>query len=57
MGLQGMINHMIEILDFPTLTFHDLQPENSDATIPRHSRFHIRAYSRPRADGNGKLQE
>jgi len=27
MGLQGMINQMVEMLDFPTLPCHDLQPE------------------------------
>ncbi len=26
MGLQGMINHMVKLLDFPTLPFHDLDP-------------------------------
>ncbi|MBF0231686.1 MAG: methylmalonyl-CoA mutase family protein [Desulfamplus sp.] len=26
MGLQGMINHMVENMDFPTLSFHDLDP-------------------------------
>ncbi|MBW1635519.1 MAG: cobalamin-dependent protein, partial [Deltaproteobacteria bacterium] len=28
MGLQGMINHMIQLMDFSTLPFHNLQPAN-----------------------------
>jgi len=28
MGLQGMANHMIECMDFSTLSFHDLRAEN-----------------------------
>ncbi|MBE0583069.1 MAG: cobalamin B12-binding domain-containing protein, partial [Desulfofustis sp.] len=28
MGLQGMANHMIELMDFSTLDFHQLQPEH-----------------------------
>ena len=28
MGLQGMINHMLAILDFSTLPFHDLEPKD-----------------------------
>ncbi len=28
MGLQGMINHMVENMDFSTLQYHDLDPNN-----------------------------
>lgn len=28
MGLQGMINHMLAILDFSTLPYHDLEPKD-----------------------------
>jgi methylmalonyl-CoA mutase len=33
MGLQGMINDVIETLDFPTQPFHDLNPESLAAVI------------------------
>ena len=33
MGLQGMINHMLSILDFSTLPYHDLQPKTLAPTM------------------------
>ncbi|MDJ0623738.1 MAG: methylmalonyl-CoA mutase family protein [Desulfocapsaceae bacterium] len=32
MGLQGMINHMLSILDFPTLPYHNIQPGKLEPT-------------------------
>ena len=32
MGLQGMINHMLALLDFPTMPYHNLQPEKLEPT-------------------------
>ncbi len=33
MGLQGMINHMLSILDFSTLDYHDLKPKKLQPTM------------------------
>ncbi len=33
MGLQGMINHMLGILDFSTLPYHDLGPDTLDPNM------------------------
>lgn len=34
MGLQGMINHMVKLLDFPILPYHDLDPQQLSTTNP-----------------------
>ncbi len=57
MGLQGMINHMITILDFPTLPFHDLRPEKLSYTNPKTIAGFISAAQLAKANGNGRLQE
>ncbi len=57
MGLQGMINHMIKILDFPTLPFHDLRPEKLSFSSPKAIAGFISAVQQAKAGGNGKLQE
>ncbi len=57
MGLQGMINHMIKLLDFPTLPFHDLRPENLSCNNPKTIAGFISAVQQAKANGNGKLQE
>ncbi len=57
MGLQGMINHMIQLLDFPTLPFHELRPEKLRCTNPKTIAGFISAVQQAKAGGNGKLQE
>ncbi len=57
MGLQGMINHMIGLLDFSTLPFHDLAPEKLKCTSPNTIAGFISAMQQAKAGGNGKLQE
>ena len=57
MGLQGMINHMIKILDFPTLPFHDLRPENLNYKNSKSIAGFISAVQQAKAKGNGNLQE
>jgi methylmalonyl-CoA mutase len=57
MGLQGMINHMIKILDFPTLPFHDLRPEKLSYTNPKTIAGFISAAQLAKTNGNGRLQE
>ena len=57
MGLQGMINHMIQLLDFPTLPFHDLRPEKLDCASPKTIAGFITAMQQAKAGGKGKLQE
>ncbi len=55
MGLQGMINHMVQLLDFPTLPCHDLRPEqlawNNFKTIGGY----ITAVQQAKIRGNGDL--
>ncbi len=57
MGLQGMINHMIKILDFPTLPFHDLRPEKLSSSNAKSIAGFITAVQQAKASGNGNLQE
>jgi isobutyryl-CoA mutase len=57
MGLQGMINHMIKIIDFPTLPFHDLRPEKLSFSSPKTIAGFISAVQKAKAGGNGKLLE
>lgn len=57
MGLQGMINHMIKILDFPTLPYHDLRAEKLSFNSPKTIAGFISAVQQAKANGNGNLQE
>jgi methylmalonyl-CoA mutase len=57
MGLQGMINHMIKILDFPTLPYHDLRAEKLSCNNPKTIAGFISAVQQAKANGNGNLQE
>jgi len=57
MGLQGMINHMIKILDFPTLPYHDLRSEKLSCNSPKTIAGFISAVQQAKANGNGNLQE
>ncbi len=52
-----MINHMIKLLDFPTLPYHDLRPENLSCKSPQTIAGFISAVQQAKASGNGKLQE
>ncbi len=55
MGLQGMINHMIEILDFPTLPCHDLRPEKLTWDNPKTIAGFITALQQAKSHGKGDL--
>ena len=57
MGLQGMINHMVKILDFPTLPYHDLQPEKLSYEKPKSIAGLISAVQQAKDSGNGNLEE
>ncbi len=57
MGLQGMINHMIKILDFPTLPCHDLHLDKLNYSNPKAIAGFISAVQQAKANGNGNLQE
>ena len=57
MGLQGMINHMVQLLDFPTLPHHRLNPEELRWDNPKIIAGFISALQKAKADGNGKLVE
>jgi isobutyryl-CoA mutase len=57
MGLQGMINHMVQLLDFPTLPHHRLAPEELRCNNPKGIAGFITALQKAKADGNGKLLE
>ena len=57
MGLQGMINHMIKILDFSTLPYHDLRPEKLNCNDPKTIAGFISAVQQAKANGDGNLHE
>ncbi len=57
MGLQGMINHMVELIDFPTLPHHDLQTENLLPTSRMTIAGFITALQLAKANGGGELAE
>ena len=57
MGLQGMINHVIEILDFPTQPYHDLRPEQLKYDIPKNVAGFITAVQQAKSRADGSLQE
>ncbi|SDO98650.1 fused isobutyryl-CoA mutase/GTPase IcmF [Desulforhopalus singaporensis] len=57
MGLQGMINHMIEQLDFSTLPFHSLNPGELAVTSPKTIGGFISAVQQAKTSDNAKLAE
>ena len=57
MGLQKMINHMIKILDFSTLPYHDLRSEKLSFSNPKTIAGFISAVQQAKTTGNGNLQE
>ncbi|MBU1566816.1 MAG: methylmalonyl-CoA mutase family protein [Proteobacteria bacterium] len=57
MGLQGMINNMVEMLDFPTLPCHDLRPDQLVSTNPKAIAGFITAAQQAKAGSNGNLAE
>ena len=57
MGLQGMINHMVELLDFSTLPHHRLDPAELHWDKPKAIAGFITALQQAKADGNGRLAE
>jgi len=57
LGLQGMINHMIQQMDFSTLPFHDLQPENLSFDNQKTIGGFITAVQQAKAGREGNLTE
>ena len=57
MGLQGMINHMVQLLDFSTLPHHRLDPAELHWDKPKAIAGFITALQQAKADGNGRLAE
>ncbi|MFH0781154.1 MAG: fused isobutyryl-CoA mutase/GTPase IcmF [Pseudomonadota bacterium] len=57
MGLQGMINNMVEMLDFPTLPCHDLRPDQLVCTNPKTIAGFITAVQQAKAGKSGNLVE
>ncbi|MBW2659542.1 MAG: methylmalonyl-CoA mutase family protein [Deltaproteobacteria bacterium] len=57
MGLQGMINHMIQLMDFSTLPFHNLQPENLSSDNQKAIAGFITAMQQAKAGREGNLTE
>ncbi|MGW8192793.1 MAG: methylmalonyl-CoA mutase family protein, partial [Desulforhopalus sp.] len=57
MGLQGMINHMIKLLDFSTLPHHDFNPEHLDSLNPKSIAGFITAFQQAKADNSANLVE
>ncbi|MDK9709145.1 MAG: methylmalonyl-CoA mutase family protein [Desulforhopalus sp.] len=55
MGLQGMINHMVELLDFPTLPYHDLQPDHLLWNNPKAIAGYISAVQQAKIGGQDNL--
>jgi len=57
MGLQGMINHMLQILDFSTLPFHDLQLKDLDPTKVKEIGGLITAVQEAKTKQSGELEK
>jgi len=57
MGLQGMINHMIEILDFSTLPYHTLDPLLLNCTDSKNIAGFITAMQQAKAEKSGDLDQ
>ncbi len=56
MGLQGMINHMLVILDFSTLPFHELNTDDLAPTQVKEIAGLITAVQEEKAKNNGDLE-
>lgn len=57
MGLQGMINHMIKLMDFPTLPFHKLDIDNLSPTSPKTIGGFITGVQQGKANNQANLTE
>ena len=57
MGLQGMINHMVELLDFSTLPYHSLTPSQLVKDNKQELGGFISALQQAKAEDREKLQE
>ena len=57
MGLQGMINHMVENMDFSTLDFHDLDVEKLSCDDKKTVAAYITAVEEAKAGRHGNLDE
>ena len=57
MGLQGMANHMIEQMDFSTLTHHDLDPASLTVQNRRELAGFITAMQQAKATDQDRLQQ
>jgi methylmalonyl-CoA mutase len=57
MGLQGMINHMISCMDFPTTSLKDLQPKKLHHTNKQEIARFITAAQQAKGKNNGNLTE
>ncbi len=57
MGLQGIINHMVENMDFSTLDFHDLDPAKLSSDHKKTVAGFITAVEEAKAKNKAKLDE
>ena len=57
MGLQGMINNMLSMLDFSTLDYHDLAPEELNPSMVNTISGLMTAVQEERAGGGEKLEK
>ena len=56
MGLQGMANHMIELMDFSTIDFHDLESDTLHYADTRQLAGFITAMQQAKADNSDNLR-
>ena len=57
MGLQGMINHMIKLLDFSTMPYHTLDPLQLDCTKSKGIAGFITGVQQAKAAKNDELEQ
>jgi methylmalonyl-CoA mutase len=57
MGLQGMINHMIDLLDFPTAPYHNLDSQQLDCTKSKTIAGFITAVQQAKAGKTDELDQ
>lgn len=57
MGLQGMINHMIKLMDFGTLPFHSLDPKDLHPQSPKTIGGFITGVQQSKANNKANLDE
>ncbi len=57
MGLQGMINHMLSLLDFSTLDYHNLEIKELNPSMVNEISGLMTAVQEARASGDKKLEE